>query len=339
MENINFDVSKGYEILTGKLEEWLKTAVKMLPNFVVAILVLLLFVFAAKMLRGVFRKVFAKITDNKSLQGLLTSILYIAIIAIGTFIALTILNLDGAVTSLLAGAGVIGLALGFAFQDIAANFISGTMMSIRKPFKIGDLIKSNDYFGKVKAIHLRATEIQTMQGQIILIPNSQVFQNPIENFSELRERRVDLEVGVTYGEDLQKAKDIALETVRNIEGVDADRVDLYYTGFGGSSINFTVRYWLEFSNKQFEYWAMVDKGVMGIKKAFDENDIPIPFPIRTLDFGDVDFQQIFSTFRETSLDSKKVTSRGDSDKASSTGGKDGQADGGSKADSTGSENG
>src|SRR5690606_15289115 len=96
-----------------------------------------------RLVRRMARRVLQRITDNPSLRDLLASILYITILAIGTFIALSVLNLEGAVTSLLAGAGVIGLALGFAFQEIASNFIAGTMMSIRKPFASGDLIETN----------------------------------------------------------------------------------------------------------------------------------------------------------------------------------------------------
>ncbi len=303
MKNVNFDLNKAYELVTEKLESWISTGVQMLPNFLVAVLVLVLFVLLGKLVKKIFNKVFQKITDNKSLQSLLSSILYLTVVAIGTFIALSILQLDGAVTSLLAGAGVIGLALGFAFQDIASNFIAGTMMSIRKPFKIGDLIKTNDYFGKVTNIHLRTTTIQTMQGQIIMIPNASVFKNPIENYTEFGKRRIDLEVGVTYGQDLPFAKKVAKEAIENIEGVDKDDVSLYYTGFGGSSIDMVIRYWMPFSNKQFEYKAKMDEGIIAVKQAFDKNGIGIPFPIRTLDFGDVDFKDIFSTYKQEAVES------------------------------------
>ena len=119
---------------------------------------------------------------------------------------LSILQLDKAVTSILAGAGIIGLALAFAFQDIAANFISGIFISFRKPIKLGDVVKINDYMGKVEQINLRDTIILTFQGQMVIIPNKDVFQSPIENYSLLGRRRLDLVVGVSYGDDLEKVK-------------------------------------------------------------------------------------------------------------------------------------
>lgn len=288
------EVTKAYDLVSGKLEEWLSTAIKMLPNLVVAILILLVFVGIAKLARKLLAKIFNRFTDNNSIQNLLSSIVYIGILAIGTFIALTVLNLDGAVTSLLAGAGVIGLALGFAFQDIASNFIAGTMMGLRKPFQIGDLIKTNDFFGKVLKIELRSTLIETMQGQQVIIPNAEVFKNPIVNYTSKKKRRIDIAIGVTYGQDLPFAKKIAKEAIESLDGVDTDNVSIFYTGFGGSSIDFTIRYWMDFSNKQFEYLNRQDAGIIAIKQAFDKNDIGIPFPIRTLDFGDVDFKTIFS---------------------------------------------
>ncbi|HBF20013.1 MAG TPA: mechanosensitive ion channel protein MscS [Cryomorphaceae bacterium] len=298
LASIDFGINKAYDLLTEKMETWLELAVKMLPNLVISIIILLVFAGIGKLLKKVVYRLTGKITDNLSLRKLISSILYIIILALGTFIALSVLELDGAVTSLLAGAGVIGLALGFAFQDIASNFIAGTMMSIRRPFQVNDLIETNDFFGKVVSIHLRTTQIETLQGQLVMIPNAEVFKKPIINYSVLGKRRIDLEVGVTYGQDLPFAKKVAKEAVEKIEGIQGD-VTIFYTEFGDSSINFTIRYWMTFTNKQFEYRDMVDKGIIAIKQAFDENGISIPFPIRTLDFGDVNFKDIFKTYSNT----------------------------------------
>lgn len=299
MNKLNIDVTKAYDLLADKLESWLAAAIKMLPNLVVAIIVLLFFIFLARLTKRVLRKLFERFTDNHSLQDLLGSIIYIGIVSIGTFVALSILKLDGAVTSLLAGAGVIGLALGFAFQDIASNFIAGTMMGIRKPFNVGDLIETNDFFGTVLRIDLRTTLIETMEGQRVLIPNAEVFKKPIINYTSKGQRRIDLEVGVTYGQDLEFAKKIAKEAVQGLERVDKNNVSIFYKEFGSSSINFTIRYWIDFGNTQFEWLDRRDAGVIAIKKAFDENDITIPFPIRTLDFGDTDFKGIFGQARDS----------------------------------------
>ena len=282
------DFSHEYQLIIDKLHEWATSTVEMIPNFVLAVLVLLLFVLIGKIVKYLSKSVFKRLTDNINLQHLLSSLVHMVIIAIGTFAALSILKLQGAVTSLLAGAGVIGLALGFAFQEIASNFIAGTMMSIRKPFRVNDLIETNDFYGLIRRIHLRTTEMETMQGQVVQIPNAMVFKNPIINYTQLKKRRVDITVGVTYGEDLEKAKRIAKNAIEGIEGIDKNKVSIFFTGFNSSSIDFTIRYWIKFTNKHSEYMKYQDHGVMAIKKAFDENDITIPFPIRTLDMGDID---------------------------------------------------
>lgn len=299
MNEFNLDINNAYSLVSDKLEEWLNQGIKMLPNLVVAILVLLLFVLLAKLVRKLSHKILNRVTDNESLKSLLSNIFYVTVVAIGTFIALSILNLDGTVTSLLAGAGVIGLALGFAFQDIAANFMAGTLMSVRKPFREGDLLETNGFFGIIKKINLRTTEMHTMQGQMILIPNSEVFKNPITNYSYNKRRRIDLPVGVTYDTDLPFAKKVAREAVEGIEGIKKDEVSIFFTEFGNSSINFTIRYWIDFRSKQADYLSARDQGVIAIKKAFDANDITIPFPIRTLDVGDVDFDGIFTSYQKS----------------------------------------
>lgn len=281
----NIDVDKAYDLVAGKLETWLSTAIEMLPNLAVALLVFIVFYLVGRLIRNFIRKLLEKSTTNKTVIDLAETVMTIIIIGIGFFFALSILNLDGTVTSLLAGAGIIGLALGFAFQDIAANFISGLLLSIRHPFGIGDIIKSNDYFGTVQKLNLRNTIIKTPQGQIVYIPNKVVYENPFTNYTKNYERRIDLSCGISYGDDLEKVKKVATEAITAIEKRDKDRdVEFFFTEFGDSSINFVVRFWVNFT-KNPDYWNPLSEAIMALKKAFDENDIMIPFPIRTLDFG------------------------------------------------------
>src|SRR4029079_7943822 len=114
-------------------------------------------------------------------MGLWLQPVSLALLTAGLFISLGILGLQKTVASLLAGAGILGLALGFAFQDIAANFMAGIFLSIEHPFRAGHLIESKDILGVVRRVHLRWTEIRSPEGQVILVPNKQVFENPITN--------------------------------------------------------------------------------------------------------------------------------------------------------------
>lgn len=278
------DISKYYDIVVDKVVSWSENFVSMLPNFILALLSFFAFVIIAKFTVRLLNKLLHRTIDNPALNNIIGKTIYIAIIIIGTFVALSVLNLEKTVTSLLAGAGIIGLALGFAFQDIAANFISGILMAARRPFKVGDVIETAGHEGIVQKINIRTTEITSFQGQQIIIPNKEVFQNALINDSFNGKRRIDLGVGVSYGDDLEKVKRITLEAVKTVSRRTNDELKLVYKEFGDSSINFTIMIWVEFKS-QMGYLESQSEAIMAIKKAYDENDIMIPFPIRTLDFG------------------------------------------------------
>ncbi|MEM1270332.1 MAG: mechanosensitive ion channel family protein [Bacteroidota bacterium] len=273
------------ELILSKLQTWFETFVASLPNLAVAVLVVILFYLLSKLVRSGIDRGLTKVSDNQQIARLLSSIARIATIAVGAFIALEILGQEKAVTSLLAGAGIIGLALGFAFQDVAANFISGVILALRRPFQTGDMVELNDTFGKVERVDLRATVLRTTEGQTVLIPNQNVLTNKIVNFTESPKRRIDVEVGVSYATDLEFAERIAREALEEVPNRDTDRpVEIFFGSFGGSSIDFVGRFWVPY-HTHIDYLRAKHEGVKRIKSAFDANDITIPFPIRTLDFG------------------------------------------------------
>lgn len=282
---MDININEAYSQLVEKLQAWLNTTIEMLPNLVVAVLVVAVFFVVGKLIRKMVNRLLHKVTHNQTIIDLLETVVGVIIISIGIFIALGILNLSGTVTSLLAGAGIIGLALGFAFQDIAANFISGVFLSIRHPFGKGDIIESQGHYGTVQKINLRCTIIKTPQGQIVYLPNKDVYGEDLVNYTKNYERRIDLECGVSYGDDLEKAKRLAIEAVESLDNINKDRgVEFFYDEFGGSSINFDIRFWVNFK-KNPDYLSARSDAIIAITKKFDENDIMIPFPIRTLDFG------------------------------------------------------
>ncbi len=279
------DFSKAIELITKKLSEWSKSSVELIPNFLLAALIVFIGLFIAKFIRKMTAKLFNKVSSNKALNNLFTSFVYILSVGAVIFIALSVLNLDKVVTSILAGAGILGLALAFAFQDIAANFMSGIFISFRKPIKVGDTVQIMDYMGKVEAITLRDTVIRTFQGQMVIIPNKEVFQNPIQNYSLLGMRRMDIEIGVSYGEDLERVKAITLAAVKDLPQMATDmETQFFFIAFGDSSINFSLRIWAE-SCEQAVYLETRSLAIIKIKQAYDANGIMIPFPIRTIDFG------------------------------------------------------
>jgi small conductance mechanosensitive channel len=279
--------NKAVDLLIDKLSGWLEQGILILPNLLVAILIVILSVIIAKLVAKLLENLSMKYLKNKALSGFLITLSKILVVFVGLLLASSVLHLDKAITSMLAGLGILGVALGFAFQDITANFLSGIAMAIRTryPFQVGDIITTQGIMGNVEYIDLRSTTIRTFQGETIIIPNRLIYENPITNYSFLGMRRVDLTVGISYGDDLGKVQSVVLEAVKGIEdSIDYKPIDFYYTEFGDSSINFEVRFWVKFT-KQTEYLNGVHQAILSIKKAFDENDITIPFPIRTLDFG------------------------------------------------------
>lgn len=279
------DLNKAYQLISHKIITWLNDFVRLLPNILVSALLLVIGIYLAKLIKKIAANLIQRVSDNRALNNLFTSVIYIFVIAITIFTVLSILNLDTAVTSILTGAGIIGLALAFAFQDIASNFISGIFISFRRPLRVGHIVKVKDYMGKVEEINLRDTILRTFQGQMVIIPNKDVFQNPIENFSLLGKRRLDLNIGVSYGEDLEQVKQVTFEALKGMEHLASDeKVTMFYQEFGGSTINFMLRLWID-SPEQAVYLTVGSEAIIRLKKAYDKNSIMLPFPTTTLDFG------------------------------------------------------
>lgn len=287
VEIFGYDTTKLLEKITGKLQSWLDTFISALPNILVAILIIIGFVFLAKILKKYSNKYLQKIHIRPTITRFLSKLIYLGVIILGIMLALSAMELSKTVSSILAGLGIVGLALGFAFQDTAANFMSGIFITFNQPYRIGDIIESKDgYEGVVIDINLRVTKIRTFNGPIVQVPNRLLFQEAFTNFTQYKKRRLQIPCGVSYGEDLERVQQIAIESVQDIPSrLKDEEVTLFWTEFGDSSINFTLNIWVKFDTKELNYVSARNEAIIALKKAFDANDIMIPFPIRTLDFG------------------------------------------------------
>ncbi len=282
---MQFDISKALNLVANKLQQWLEQFIAMLPNLTVAIIVITLFYFLAKIIKQFSAKLFYRFSDRQAIRDLFSTIVYFLVLLVGLVVSLNIMQLEQTVSSILAGAGIIGLALGFAFQDISANLISGVLIIFRKPFRQGDIIDTNEYKGIVQTINLRSTVLRTFQGLHVIIPNKEVFQNPIINLTLTDNRRIDLKIGVSYADDLEKVKEVTIQSLKELPNLLEDKeINIYFNEFGDSAINLTAMFWINFTSQQ-QYLESKSQAIMNIKKAYDGNNITIPFPIRTLDFG------------------------------------------------------
>lgn len=274
-----------YKLLTEKLEGWIESGITVLPNIVVAIVIAIVFGLLAKAVGNVSGKIMRRTFESRQIAGLLTSIIKFIIIIAGIFIALDFIGLKGTVTSLLAGAGIVGLAIGFAFQDMTENFIAGIAMGIRKPFEIGDVIEAEGVFGNVREINLRNTLVETFYGQLEVIPNKILFRNILTNYSYLGHRRIEVPVGISYADDIEKAAACITEAMNEKDYViNKEETAVYAESFGDSSINLLLWFWIRYPGER-SFMEVRHDAVTTVKNVLDDNDILIPFPIRTLDFN------------------------------------------------------
>jgi small-conductance mechanosensitive channel len=279
------DLKALYQILIETLAGWVESFVAHLPNIVAALLIVTAFGLLSRWAERLVERLIARLTRTEAIVRLCGSMARWGTVLGGVFIALNVLQLDNAVMSLLAGAGVVGLALGFAFQDLAANFIAGVFMGFRKPFQIGDVIETGGHVGNVRKLNMRNTLIETFAGPMVIVPNRLVFESALVNYSYKGVRRVELEVGVTYDADLEQVTRVLRETIEALPFLAPDtRVGTWAFRFGASSIDFKVLYWIRYQGDVGWYEAH-HAGVLGIRRAFRENGITIPFPIRTLDLS------------------------------------------------------
>lgn len=278
------DLQTAYTILSDTLNNWATSAIESLPNLVVAILIITVFSFLSYFVQKVSMKVLSRVFEAPQISSLFSSIIRVVVLWIGIFIALEIVGLSGTVTSLLAGAGIVGLAIGFAFQDMTENFIAGVAMGIRKPFKIGDVIESEQIFGTVVAINLRNTIVETFSGQYDIVPNKHLFRSIVTNYNATGRRKIEITVGIPYDQNIEQAVSLIKQGVNQLEFISNKDDTLVFTdSFAASSIDLKVWFWIRYP-KGVGYIDARHQGFVAIKRALDKANISIPFPIRTLDF-------------------------------------------------------
>ncbi len=282
------DEAKSFLTLTdqisSKLETWLENSARFIPNIVLALIVLVLFYFISRFIKRLLNRPLTRMIDNKSLYKIVANLIFLVVFSTGLFIALELLNLEKTVTSLLAGAGVLGIALGFAFQELATNFIAGIFIVTTKPYKEGDTIAVGDQEGVVIDVNLRATSVETSVGHEVIVPNRLMLTQVVINQTNRPFRRVEIKCGVNYQSDLAFVEKIATESVKDLPFLSKNQKPiLYFNDFAESSINFSLYVWIDTgtypkaSASQVKHQAM-----MKLKSAFEANKIDIPYPTRTI---------------------------------------------------------
>ena len=187
-------------------------------------------------------------------------------------------------TKALGGLGLLSVAVGFAFRDTFENFFAGMLMLWKYPFESGDFIRSGDIFGRVEQINIRMTLLRKVSGELLLVPNSKLFQNPTEVLTDRPMRRITVMTGVAYGEDLAAALTVIETAVTGCDTVIAGQpVQIFAHGFGDSSMDIEVTWWCDATPLGVR--RSRSEIVVAVKAALDAAGIEIPFPYRTLTFA------------------------------------------------------
>ena len=282
---MKIQITDAWSEMMNRLDSWLDNIIINLPNIIIAVVVFVIVIFLSKYINKLTLKLLSKSALQRSMKNVIAKLISVLVIFAGLFLILGILDLSKTLNTVLAGAGVAGLAVGLALQGALSNTFSGIVLSYIKQIKFGDWIESNGFEGEVVDIDLRAVTIRQPDNNLVYLPNKIVLENPIKNFSSTSQSRVILTCGVGYSSDLEFVRELVKKTiVDNFKPVEnSSEVIFLYSEFGDSSINFETRFWID-STSALEVAKAKTEAMIYIKKAFDANNINIPFPIRTLDF-------------------------------------------------------
>lgn len=271
------------EPLTEKLNAMWLGFVQALPDLVLGMIVLLLTWGISVAAQQFLRPVLKKSLLRRSLIDFFTITLRTVIWLLGILLMVTIIFPSMTPAKLLAGLGLGSIAIGFVFKDIFENFISGAMIMLRKPMRIGDFIECEGFEGQVENITIRDTYIRQVDDQLVLVPNNILYKNPVYVRTDKAKRMFTIICGVSYDTDLDEAASVIRKAVKKQDNVDSsEEIQVFAREFNSASIDFTVRWWAK--SKPIDMHTSRDQVVRAIKKALDEAKIEIPFPHQTLTF-------------------------------------------------------
>lgn len=281
-EELTGQFEESYNDVIAKLEGWVDMFLVNLPNLLIAIVVFSVAYFLSGVVRKYVEKFLRGRIEQASLRSLISTVSAIVIVGMGIFVALGVLKLDTVLKSLLAGAGVAGLAIGLALQSSLSNTFSGIYLSVRDILNVGDWVETNGYQGAVHEVNLRNTVIKEPDNNLVMIPNRLVLENPFKNYGLTNRIRVILKCGVSYDDDLREVQKIAKEAIKEKFPTDqSENIEFHWLEFGDSSINFQIRFWVD-ARAKLSILEARSEAIMILKEAFDKHEIDIPFPIRTL---------------------------------------------------------
>ena len=258
------------------IEQGTTMAVNYLPKLATALLVLILGLWIINTFVRFLKKTMNKRGVDPSLIPFTSSLINVVLKAMLLISVASMIGIQ--TTSFVAILGAAGLAVGLALQGSLANFAGGVLILLFKPFKVGDVIETQGFLGSVTSIQIFNTVLNTPDNKKIIIPNGAVSSGAITNFSAEEKRRVDMEFGIGYSDDIKKAKETLLKIISSDERIISEPAAPFVAvkELADSSVNIVVRVWVNAS----DYWGVFFDMQENAKLTFDKEGISIPFPQR-----------------------------------------------------------
>ena len=273
-------------VVWDKIQGMINAFIVLLPNLVLALIVFAIFFFIARTIKKVVKRLTRDRRQARNLGMVLGRLAQGATILVGLFVALSIVIPTFKAGDLIQLLGISGVAIGFAFRDILQNFLAGILILLTEPFQIDDQIVFKNFEGTVENIETRATTIRTYDGRRIVIPNSELFTNSVTVNTAFDNRRLEYDVGIGYGDDIDLAKQLMLDAMHSVNEVLKDPApDALVMELAESTVNIRVRWWVH-PPRRADNLISRDKVITAIKKKLTENGIDLPFPTQQILFHD-----------------------------------------------------
>ncbi|PMB53746.1 mechanosensitive ion channel protein MscS [Fischerella thermalis CCMEE 5201] len=269
-----------------KIQAMLNGFIVLLPNIVLALIVFAIFFFVARGIKRLVKRLTRNRRQARNLGLVLGRLAQGTTLLVGLFVALSIVIPTFRAGDLVQLLGISGVAIGFAFRDILQNFLAGILILLTEPFQIDDQIVFKNFEGTVENIETRATTIRTYDGRRIVIPNSELFTNSVTVNTAFENRRLEYDVGIGYGDDIDQAKQLMLEAMHSVPEVLKDPApDVLVMELAESTVNIRARWWIKPPRRADDLTSR-DQVLSAIKKKLVENGIDLPFPTQQILFHD-----------------------------------------------------
>ena len=272
--------------------------VERIPYFVASIVVILIFWFLSIVFKKVVYKFLGSRNRHQNLVKVFQRVGGALIIFIGFMIAMVVAVPGFTPAKLIGALGIGSVAIGFAFKDIFQNLLSGILLLLSEPFRIGDQIVSGEYEGTVEDIKIRATTIKTYDGRQVVIPNSDLYTSALTVNTAYKQRRLQLAVGIGYADDISEAKSEIMQALDRADSVSKQASPtVIAVNLGDSTIDLVVRWFIN-DGTQANKVSSIDQVLIEIKTALDKAGIDMPFPVRTIDLSDPSVKAIVNKLNE-----------------------------------------